>query len=332
MNAGKKEPYSLAGGKLSTESETRRLQTEPSREMEEGDQVDLNTDSRAKSTGSLGGDIESARSRVRAADRAEKQKILEQRYQRKKGRSVDKSFSSGDESGLEDAQAQSASAKEAVDEAAEVLADAPTRPELERMKEQQYRQQEVVEDRIRQREKMRERMAADRSRDYDSSSSRRSRSRAEIEGEMEELVRDRRSRHHHRHHSREGHAKRGKRESRADRIHADREKANSRHQALRNRFEKHRDLFTDEEILAIEEEFQEVYDMEEEVRLSRNRIDSEYDKVREIHDREARLARLEELRNMRLASKQQDIQQREEARNKFQDIRERLESKLRAEL
>jgi hypothetical protein len=119
------------------------------------------------------------------------------------------------------------------------------------------------------------------------------------------------------------------RSGRRDRKRPDSE---GRHAVLQRRFDKHAHLFTPAELAEIDDEMKEHKKREDKLDAARDKLNSEFDAVRDIDDRDARLARLEQLKQKRAAGRDADRAARDKLREEFQLIRERLEAKLRTEL
>jgi len=105
-----------------------------------------------------------------------------------------------------------------------------------------------------------------------------------------------------------------------------------RHAVLRRRFEKHANLFTPEEMAEIEDIMSEHKEREDKLDAARDQLNAQFDAVRDIDDRDDRLDRLEELKQIRANGRDAERAARDQLREEFQLIRERLEAKLRTEL
>lgn len=105
-----------------------------------------------------------------------------------------------------------------------------------------------------------------------------------------------------------------------------------RHAVLRRRIEKHANLFTPAELAEIDEDLRDHKVEEDKLDAARDKLNSQFDAVRDIDDRDKRLARLEQLKDMRNSRRDADRQARDVLREQFQAIRDRLEAKLKTEL
>ena len=106
----------------------------------------------------------------------------------------------------------------------------------------------------------------------------------------------------------------------------------ARHAVLRRRIEKHANLFTPEELAEIDDELKEHKIREDKIDAARDKLNAQFDALRNIDDRDERLDKLEELKELRASGRDADRMERDKLREEFQLIRERLEAKLRSEL
>lgn len=111
-----------------------------------------------------------------------------------------------------------------------------------------------------------------------------------------------------------------------------RPESEGRHAVLRRRIDKHAHLFSPEELAEIEDDLREHKKREDKLDAARDKLNAQFDAVRDIDDRDARLGRLEQLKQQRAAGRDAERAARDQLREDFQVIREKLEAKLRTEL
>ena len=111
-----------------------------------------------------------------------------------------------------------------------------------------------------------------------------------------------------------------------------RPESDGRHAVLRRRVVKHEHLFTPEELAEIHEDLNDHKVDEDRLDAARDKLNSEFDALREIDDRDERLERLEVLKGKRAATRDADRLARDALRERFQTIRDKLEAKLKTEL
>jgi len=111
-----------------------------------------------------------------------------------------------------------------------------------------------------------------------------------------------------------------------------RPESDGRHAVLRRRVVKHEHLFTPEELAEIHEDLNDHKVDEDRLDAARDKLNSEFDALREIDDRDERLEQLEVLKAKRAATRDADRLARDALRERFQTIRDKLEAKLKTEL
>lgn len=125
---------------------------------------------------------------------------------------------------------------------------------------------------------------------------------------------------------------RGSSRDRSGRRDRKRPEEDGRHAVLRRRIEKHAHVFTPEELAEIDDDLKEHKKREDKLDAARDKLNAQFDAVRDIDDRDDRLERLEELKEIRAKGRDAERAARDKLREDFQLIREKLEAKLRTEL
>jgi len=105
-----------------------------------------------------------------------------------------------------------------------------------------------------------------------------------------------------------------------------------RHAVLRRRINKHEHLFTPEELAEIHEDLNGHKVEEDRLDKARDKLNAEFDALRDIDDRDERLEQLEVLKQKRADTRDGDRTARDSLRERFQVIRDKLEAKLKTDL